>query len=346
MNELVEIREPMLSGDDLLARWTGIYSGELASIIDENAETLNELLPVYRFHKAFYSGNGIIAECYHIPIELDCNGDVAYRPYLEDSFDFNSYDFSKICFKLSDVVRYEKFYPKVLRKKVNISDLSQIGAMPGKATTPYSEVAKLEDGMSNSESEAKLVPKKPEYIPAEDLRKEVNLSPSMFVELLRDHRDLLPLHGFAYDNDRSYFYSRDVEPVIAAEMLSDKTVHCLDWEHLTREWENEGQEDLQNDGKDTRIAELEAQLTEVQKQLTEAQQTAPATSPLDNDNSLAAMVCKMRYAGKEEEEIAAHLYDDGEWCTQSQVGALLHADESRVVSSSMQQRARRLLGKI
>ena len=66
---------------------------------------------------------------------------------------------------------------------------------------------------------------------------------------------------------------------------------------------------------------------------------------LNEGKGLSGLVCKLRREGKSDEEIADYLYDGGTWCTQAQIGALLHADDSRVASESMQQRARRLLGK-
>ena len=79
----------------------------------------------------------------------------------------------------------------------------------------------------------------------------------------------------------------------------------------------------------TRIAELEAQLS----------------SRADCDGKgLPAVVCSMRRQQQTDEEIAAHFYDNNTWCSQSQVGALLHPDTARVLGNSMRQRARRLLG--
>lgn len=84
--------------------------------------------------------------------------------------------------------------------------------------------------------------------------------------------------------------------------------------------------------KDARIAELEKELAAVK-------------AVLENGKSLADAVCRMRREGKTDEAIAAYLHDDGKWCSQAQVGALLHADGTRVAADSMNQRARRLLGK-
>lgn len=84
---------------------------------------------------------------------------------------------------------------------------------------------------------------------------------------------------------------------------------------------------------------LLSKIGELEKKLSDA------TTQPHNDKGLSGLVCKLRREGKSDEEIAAYLYDGGTWCTQAQIGALLHADDSRVASASMQQRARRLLGK-
>ncbi len=87
--------------------------------------------------------------------------------------------------------------------------------------------------------------------------------------------------------------------------------------------------------RNTRIAALEAELA--------AAKAEPATT-LENGKSLADVVCRMRQQGKTDEEIAAYLYDGGKWCSQAQVGALLHADENRIKNDSMKKAERRLLG--
>ena len=84
--------------------------------------------------------------------------------------------------------------------------------------------------------------------------------------------------------------------------------------------------------KDTNLAELRTELESTKAEL-------------ESGKSLADMVCRMRREGKNDEEIAVYLHDGGKWCSQAQVGALLHADETRVAAESMSQRARRLLGK-
>lgn len=88
------------------------------------------------------------------------------------------------------------------------------------------------------------------------------------------------------------------------------------------------------------IQNLLSRIEELEEKLSDA-----TTQPHDG-KGLSGLVCKMRREGKSDEEIAAYLHDDGKWCTQAQVGALLHVDGNRIASGSMQQRARRLLGKV
>ena len=98
---------------------------------------------------------------------------------------------------------------------------------------------------------------------------------------------------------------------------------------------------MQAEKKDSRIAELEKEVAELKEQLAAKLEQTMAS----DGKSLADVVCRMRREGKTDEEIAAHLNDNGKWCSYAQVGALLHADETRVAAESMSQRARRLLGK-
>lgn len=111
---------------------------------------------------------------------------------------------------------------------------------------------------------------KPEYIPVENLQKTASLSPSRFVELLRTHRDYLPLHGFFSDNDRLFFYDEDVEPVRALDVLSGITVHYLDWKNFILEMEKEGREKIESNGDGALpedVSDLEPQLAEAQKHI-------------------------------------------------------------------------------
>jgi hypothetical protein len=97
--------------------------------------------------------------------------------------------------------------------------------------------------------------------------------------------------------------------------------------------------------KDSRIAELEKELRNAEENLLTTKNSLLKNVTICNGKGLVALVCRMRRDGKSDQDIAKHLYDDGKWCSYSQVGALLHPDEGRVAADSMQQRGRRLLGK-
>ena len=62
---------------------------------------------------------------------------------------------------------------------------------------------------------------------------------------------------------------------------------------------------------------------------------------------LPAVVCRLRREGKEEKEITEYLSDKGQWCSNPQVGALLHENTavSGVTSDAMTKYAQRLLDK-
>lgn len=203
-----------------------------------------------------------------------------------------------------------------------------------------------------------------DYIPAEVLRVELGLSPVKFTDFLREHRSDLPFEYPKGENEsydyREWFYACKREN--AATMLLDIFIHKLDYEaykQVVAEKYAEDKETMDGDLSESKIA-----LAKAQEQIEELQR---ANGKLSQQNQqlhdelaavrealadstcickgLPSVVCKLRREGKSDEEIAACLYDGGTWCTQAQIGALLHADDSRVASESMQQRARRLLGK-
>ena len=62
---------------------------------------------------------------------------------------------------------------------------------------------------------------------------------------------------------------------------------------------------------------------------------------------LPAVVCRLRREGKDEKEIAEYLSDKGQWCSNPQVGALLHENTaiSGVTADTMTKYAQRLLNK-
>ena len=96
--------------------------------------------------------------------------------------------------------------------------------------------------------------------------------------------------------------------------------------------------------------EQERVRTEVQRRIAElnAQSAEEANSnqPCDG-KGLPSEVCRLRREGKDEKEIAAHLSDKGQWCSNPQIGALLHENTqvSGVTSDTMTKYAQRLLDK-
>ena len=55
VKELLEIKEPMISADNVLKRWPGILESELANMIDRSSD-LFECLPIaYHVHKVLDS---------------------------------------------------------------------------------------------------------------------------------------------------------------------------------------------------------------------------------------------------------------------------------------------------
>lgn len=102
--------------------------------------------------------------------------------------------------------------------------------------------------------------------------------------------------------------------------------------------------------KDQEIAALKAELelTRQEKGILQAElETArhgPKITDLEN-YGLCGRVIMMRGEGKTEKEITAFLYDDGNWCSAAQVGALLFLKEGRVTKEAMQKHGQRLLGK-
>lgn len=90
-----------------------------------------------------------------------------------------------------------------------------------------------------------------------------------------------------------------------------------------------------------RIAELETELAACREQLKEARGANPSGV---EGHGLCSLVIRMRGEGRTEEEIAAHLHDNKQWCSAAQVGALLHRG-GRVTADSMLKYGQRLLGK-
>jgi hypothetical protein len=75
------------------------------------------------------------------------------------------------------------------------------------------------------------------------------------------------------------------------------------------------------------------------------EQSSLVDAPPCAATGLCRMICNWRRDGKTELEIAEILYDDGKWCSLSQIGALLHSDDTRISADSMKKYAARLLAK-
>lgn len=102
--------------------------------------------------------------------------------------------------------------------------------------------------------------------------------------------------------------------------------------------------------KDQEIAALKAELELARQEKVALQaelETARKGSKITDleDHGLCGRVIMMRGEGKTEKEIAAFLYDDGNWCSAAQIGALLYIKEGRVTKEAMQKHGQRLLGK-
>jgi hypothetical protein len=93
-----------------------------------------------------------------------------------------------------------------------------------------------------------LAPNEPEYLSAELVRTKLIgiLSPVRFVELLREHREELPLYGLT-SNDRDFFYGICTEPISAVDMLDRISIHALDWLNFLRTMEQEEAEPQSGD---------------------------------------------------------------------------------------------------
>lgn len=221
----------LIKKEDLYKKWFGATHEEIAAHFN------NGELRAYGHYKG--------------PI----NGVIWCKPgniYYQDRHDCSNpglYDYNDdLCdyFLLEDVGRCEAEHPEYAGN-ITPEDLG------------------LVQGESSNEPQGK-----PEYIPVENLQKTASLSPSRFVELLRTHRDYLPLHGFFSDNDRLFFYDEDVEPVRALDVLSGITVHYLDWKNFILEMEKEGREKIESNGDGALpedVSDLEPQLAEAQKHI-------------------------------------------------------------------------------
>jgi len=183
-----------------------------------------------------------------------------------------------------------------------------------------------------------------EHISALNASREMLRSPVQFVRLLRENRERLPLAG-ASEAEREEFYTCPVE--LAAEKLEKISLHWLDLLNYQLARKNPIDPQMSADELRKELTETRSQVVHLERKITSLEAEI-AQIQIDTDEKrcdgkgLVALVCRMRRE-KKDKEIAAHLYDNGKWCSKAQVGALLHNDDSRIHADSMQQRAKRLL---
>lgn len=241
VKELLEIKEPMISADNVLKRWPGILESELANMIDRSSD-LFECLPIaYHVHKVLDDGQGgIITEC--IPCGENGNYYVDYQG--NDAY----YDFTGIAFILSEISKYENDHPKVL----------------------YQVVTNPDEAWGSSKQAD-------EYLPIEEVRKSLQLSPYQFVCFLNDDSNPNRLITSWEESFMARLmdggYRGGNVPFFSTEDLSnaDLRVHRLDWE----EFQQRGMQEKRNITiKDVPVSTAavctpnpEFQLAEAQKQI-------------------------------------------------------------------------------
>lgn len=208
-------------------------------------------------------------------------------------------------------------------------------------------------------------------IPAEEVRKLLGMSRVQFVDTLNGKNGprLITSKEEWYRKNRLLYmltygdYNRFTTTMLGTRII---TIHRTDLEKYLRKLpqQTEAMPGTMKDGKTNfspvlllaefqkkndelreQNDELRAELEATKKQLVALEAVQKAESSRCDGKGFLPVVCRMRRDGKSEEDIAAFLYGDGTWFSYAQVGALLHPDESRVAADSMQQRARRLLGK-
>jgi len=251
MGKYVEIREPMISADKVYARWPGIHGHEyeMAKLIDLSSDFLapDDTPIAYSVQKILEDGNGgIIAEC----TTFDPSGEEKYYPPYRTHHQGSNiiYDFSDIAFKLSEIIKYESNNPKLLFNVITDID---------KAWNPSEYIDK--------------------YLPIEDIRKYLRLSPYQFIRFLNDDSNPNRLitsweEGFTarlLDGG----YGGGHVPYFEIEDLSNEglRVHSLDWKDFQhREKKNiapQSNENISPKNVDIDTISLESQLIETQKEL-------------------------------------------------------------------------------
>ena len=134
---------------------------------------------------------------------------------------------------------------------------------------------------------------------------------------------------------RVYFADDPLPSVLAILLFCALAIFCMFVMHLQSDDMDDELKRARTE-KERRIAEFKALLAE------EADTPQPC-----GGKGLPSVVCLLRREGKDEKEIAAYLSDKGQWCSNPQIGALLHENTqvSGVTSDTMTKYAQRLLDK-
>ena len=241
MSAFIEIKEPMISADNLLKRWPGILESELAGMIDRSSDLFENLPTAYRVHKVLNDGRGgIITKC------VPCGEKGNY--YINYQGNDTCYNFTGIAFILNEISKYEDDNPKLLYQVV---------------TNP--------DEAWNSSKQVD------EYLPIEEVRKSLQLSPYQFVRFLNDDSNSNRLitsweEGFIAKLMDGGYGGGHV-PFFSIEDLSntDLRVHHLDWKEFQQQSMQGERDILDSEGisfptatEDTRNSE--PQSAEIQKE--------------------------------------------------------------------------------
>lgn len=141
-SDFIETDAPMISAHKVLERWPGVNEKDLAELIDLAINCTGITIRGYLVHRVFSNGKGkSITEC------LPCK--------MNDIYDGKTYDFTRIAFRVDDIVKYEMRYPKVLYKIVeNYDEAWASNLINTKETKDESEISfqreKMNGDCSNS----------------------------------------------------------------------------------------------------------------------------------------------------------------------------------------------------
>lgn len=217
----------LIKKEDLYKRWFGATHEEIAMRFDGSE------LRAYGHYKGPIND---IIWCKPGYIYFHDNQDLS-NPGLYEFID-EQCDY----FLLEDVERCEAKYPEYVG---NITKES---------------LGLVQNELSNMQGE------KPEYIHANDLRKEFGMSPVQFVDYLRGNLDLPLCGSHLLECDRLWFY-KGASLEQAAEMLDDLLIHRLDIEHhCAMPTVNEGMSTVESP-QDKHRMNNEAQLAEAQEKI-------------------------------------------------------------------------------